>query len=127
MLPEVNRTQTWATAPCNGGKLLRVLHITNSSEASVDGRKEGRGCNVYEEQRSMQRAGAVRDADVHLLPVFALPPRGVKMGRGRREKDISAHHHKHWEERTGETGQTWPSIGLESNELILQKNTSGMQ
>lgn len=73
----------------------------------------------------MQRVGAVREADVHLLPVFALPPRGVQMGRGRREKDISVRHHKHWEERTGESGQTWPSIGLESNELILQKRPSG--
>lgn len=95
MLPEVNRTQTWATAPYNGGKLLRVLHITTSSDVSGDGSGEGRVCNVYAEQGSMQRAGVVRDADVHLLPVFALPPRGVKMGRGRREKEVSVHHHKH--------------------------------
>lgn len=43
MLPEVNRTQTWATAPCHGGTLLRVLLITNSSGVSSDGGRKGRG------------------------------------------------------------------------------------
>ena len=70
--------------------------------------EEGRVGNIYAELRSMQRVGAVREADVHLLPAFALPPRGVAMGRGRREKDISVRHHKHWkrgQEKLGQAGQ----------------------
>lgn len=82
-------------------------------------RGEGRVYNVYEEQRSMQRVGAVREADIHLLPAFALPPRGVKMGRGTREKDISVHHHRR--------NLANLAIGLENNELILHKSPSGMQ
>lgn len=71
----------------HGGKLLRASHITSSSEIS-DARIEGEGMrHVHKEQRNMQRKERPEEnSEVHLLPAFALPPRGVDDGKRQRRK-----------------------------------------
>lgn len=52
------------------------------------------------DRRTCKRSTSqVEDSEVHLLPAFALPPRGVedeKKAEGKR-REINAHHHEHLE------------------------------
>lgn len=59
---------------------------------------EEKVCNSYMRQRRTckRSKSQVGNSEVHLLPAFALPPRGgedEKRQRGKR-REINAHHHK---------------------------------
>lgn len=56
----------------------------------------------------------MENSEVHLLPAFALPPRGVedeKKAEGKR-REINAHHHKHLEETIEELGKPGQAHGF---------------
>lgn len=88
---------------------MRVLHKTNSAEMIWMQGGEEKVCNSYmRKRRTCKRKQEVENSEVHLLPVFALPPRGgedEKNSRGEKRREINAHHHKHLEQsdRTGQT------------------------
>lgn len=64
--------------------------------------------NVYNSyMRKRRPCKRSENPQVHLLPAFALPPRDVadeEKAEGKR-REINAHHHKHLEEMTEESGK----------------------
>lgn len=71
-------------------------------------------------------AGGGENSEVHLLPAFALPPRGVedeKRQRRKRKKlmPVTTNTEKKRQEKLG---KPWSSIGLESNSPIHQHGFS---
>lgn len=91
---------------------MRVLHKTNSAEMIWMQGGEEKVCNSYmRKRRTCKRKQEVENSEVHLLPVFALPPRGgedEKNSRGKKGEKLMPITTNIWNKVTeqGKPGQT---------------------
>lgn len=70
--------------------------------------------------------GGGENSDIHLLPAFALPPRGVEdeKRQRRKRKKLTSVTTNIEKKRQEKLGKPWSSIGLESNRPIHQHGFS---